>query len=87
MPRGAEYDDGVPHSDNAIPQGETNVHGAGNSNVQMGRVSRTAELPEAAKELSGNAVSFGGSAGHSSGKGGHEPKSLGENKGLGAHKA
>lgn len=31
MPRGAEYDDGVPHSDNAIPQGETKVHGAGNS--------------------------------------------------------
>ena len=31
MPRGAEYDDGVPHSDNAIKAGQTKVHGAGNS--------------------------------------------------------
>ncbi|KAB8256602.1 hypothetical protein BDV32DRAFT_128750 [Aspergillus pseudonomiae] len=117
MPRGAEYDDGVPHSDNAVKAGQTKVHGAGDSvcarsylqfssiplssadrseylklmvsdvqNAQMGRVFRTAEFPEAARELSGNATSFGGSAGHSSGKGGHEPKSLGEHKGLGAHK-
>ncbi|KAE8379754.1 hypothetical protein BDV26DRAFT_291067 [Aspergillus bertholletiae] len=84
MPRGAEYDDGVPHSDNAVDAGQTKVHGAGNANAQMGRVYRTAELPEAIKDLHGNATSFGGSAGHSSGKGGHEPKSLGEHKGMGA---
>ena len=27
MPRGAEYDDGIPHSDNAIEAGETKIHG------------------------------------------------------------
>ncbi|KAB8234817.1 hypothetical protein ETB97_009365 [Aspergillus alliaceus] len=87
MVRGAEYDDGVPHSDNAIEAGKTKVHGAGSSNPEMGRVYRTAELPEAAKQTGGNATSIGGSAGHSSGKGGHDPKTWGENKGLGAHKA
>ncbi|KAE8354205.1 hypothetical protein BDV28DRAFT_131423 [Aspergillus coremiiformis] len=85
MVRGAEYDDGVPHSDNAIEAGRTKAHGS--SNPEMGRVSRTAELPEAAKRTGGHAMSFGGSAGHSSGKGGHEPKFLGENKGLGAREA
>jgi len=29
MPRGAEFDDGKPQSDNAIDAGETKVHGAG----------------------------------------------------------
>jgi hypothetical protein len=29
MPRGAEYDNGVPQSDNAIEAGETKVHGTG----------------------------------------------------------
>lgn len=57
--------------------------------ADINRVHRTAELPEAAKS-SGGLHSGGGSSGPTqsgSGKGGHEPKTLGENKGLGAHKA
>lgn len=57
--------------------------------ADIGRVHRTADLPEAAQS-SGGLHSGGGSAGPTqsgSGKGGHEPKTLGENKGLGAHKA
>lgn len=29
MPRGADYDDGVPRSDNAIESGEDKAHGTG----------------------------------------------------------
>jgi hypothetical protein len=29
MPRGADYDDGVPRSDNAIEASEDKIHGAG----------------------------------------------------------
>ncbi|KAI2813832.1 hypothetical protein CBS115989_9046 [Aspergillus niger] len=89
MPRGAEYDDGVPHSDNAIEAGETKVHGTNPANDHLNRVQRTAPLPEAAQS-SGGEYSIGGSSGPNksgSGKGGHEPKTLGEKKGLGAHKA
>ncbi|EHA23302.1 hypothetical protein ASPNIDRAFT_173308 [Aspergillus niger ATCC 1015] len=104
MPRGAEYDDGVPHSDNAIEAGETKVHGTNpavcpsfnlqscikrRNNDHLNRVQRTAPLPEAAQS-SGGEYSIGGSSGPNksgSGKGGHEPKTLGEKKGLGAHKA
>jgi hypothetical protein len=51
----------------------------------MNRVDRTAPLPEDM----GNREPYSGqgSLSHGSGKGGHEPKTLGENKGLGAHKA
>ncbi|RAL03074.1 uncharacterized protein BO80DRAFT_463290 [Aspergillus ibericus CBS 121593] len=85
MPRGAEYDNGVPQSDNAIDAGETKVHGTNPDNDHLNRVQRTAPLPEAAHS-SGGTYSIGGSAGPNkfgSGKGGHEPKTLGDKKGLG----
>lgn len=31
MVRGAEYDNGIPQSDNAIEAGETKAHGVGNN--------------------------------------------------------
>ncbi|PWY92158.1 hypothetical protein BO70DRAFT_282003 [Aspergillus heteromorphus CBS 117.55] len=86
MPRGAEYDNGVPQSDNAIDPGQTKVHGTNPENDHLNRVQRTAELPEAAQS-SGGTYSAQGSSGPTksgSGKGGHEPKTLGEKKGLGA---
>ncbi|KAE8154210.1 hypothetical protein BDV25DRAFT_121653 [Aspergillus avenaceus] len=86
MPRGAEYDNNVVQSDNAIEAGPNKVHGTGGSE-DLKRVQRTAPLPDAAKSSGSNFISGGGSEGHSSGKGGHEPKTLGENKGFGAHKA
>ncbi|KAH1434289.1 hypothetical protein LV164_003800 [Aspergillus fumigatus] len=84
MPRGAEYDNGIPQSDNAIEAGETKVHGTNSANDHLDRVNRTADLPDVP---AGGMHSGGGAPGHSSGKGGHEPRTLGENKGLGAHKA
>ncbi|KAF7586696.1 hypothetical protein BBP40_008485 [Aspergillus hancockii] len=87
MVRGAEYDNGIPQSDNAIEAGQTKVHGAGSSDADLSRTHKVADLPDAAKHTGDKTLSFGGSAGHSSGKGGHEPHTLGEQKGLGAHKA
>ncbi|EAW14855.1 uncharacterized protein ACLA_002660 [Aspergillus clavatus NRRL 1] len=84
MPRGAEYDNGVPQSDNAIDAGQNKVHGINPANDHLGRVDHTAPLPDVP---AGSQMSFGAAPGHSSGKGGHEPHSLGEKKGLGAHKA
>lgn len=58
-------------------------------NDHLNRVQRTAPLPEAAQS-SGGEYSIGGSSGPNktgSGKGGHEPKTLGDKKGLGAHQA
>lgn len=53
----------------------------------MNRVDRTAPLPE----VSGSSEPYIGQGGYKnptgSGKGGHEPNTLGENKGLGGHKA
>ncbi|RMJ27241.1 hypothetical protein PHISP_01893 [Aspergillus sp. HF37] len=89
MPRGADYDNKAPQSDNAIEQGENKAHGVGDpSNATLNRTNKTAELPEEA--LKGGLHSGQGSSGPTqggSGKGGHEPKTMGENKGLGAHKA
>ncbi|PLB42248.1 uncharacterized protein BDW47DRAFT_98137 [Aspergillus candidus] len=75
------------------PTPQTLSHNPHTDSIQkdadINRVHRTAELPEAAKS-SGGLHSGGGSSGPTqsgSGKGGHEPKTLGENKGLGAHKA
>ncbi|KAJ5089031.1 hypothetical protein N7532_007715 [Penicillium argentinense] len=77
MVRGAEYDNGVPQSDNAIENGPNKAHGVGATKV----------APMPAETGSQRDVFSGlGSAGptHSgSGKGGHEPKSMGEQKGLG----
>ncbi|KAI9933104.1 hypothetical protein ASPWEDRAFT_42861 [Aspergillus wentii DTO 134E9] len=83
MPRGAEYDNGVPQSDNAIEAGQNQVHGTNPENNHLNRLNKVAELPDAATK-SGGEHSAQGSAGHPSGKGGHEPKTLGENKGTGA---
>ncbi|PYI35914.1 hypothetical protein BP00DRAFT_333350 [Aspergillus indologenus CBS 114.80] len=86
MPRGAEYDDGVPHSDNAIEAGQTKVHGTNPDNDTLNRAQRTAPLPKESGQASGF-LSAQGSSGprkFGSGKGGHEPKTLGEKKGLGA---
>ncbi|KAL4894803.1 hypothetical protein BDV59DRAFT_164323 [Aspergillus ambiguus] len=89
MPRGAEYDDGVPHSDNAIEAGETKIHGANPDNAGLNRVNKVAELPDADFHTPGSVYGGLGSLGKpssGSGKGGHEPHSLGEEKGTGAHK-
>lgn len=58
-------------------------------NTGLNRVNKVADFPEGAKGTgtASNPLSGQGSAGHDDGKGGHEPKTLGENKGLGAHKA
>ncbi|KAH8430668.1 uncharacterized protein LDX57_008330 [Aspergillus melleus] len=86
MPRGAEYDNGVPQSDNAIENGPNKVHGVGNDNADLNRTHKVADLPVEGINANGLA-SGGGSSGPTqsgSGKGGHDPKTLGENKGLGA---
>jgi hypothetical protein len=87
MPRGAEFDDGVPHSDNAVPSTHNITHGAGGTTADapLSGASKTAPLPEGLKnEVNDRVLSGGGSAGHESGKGGHEPKTLGTEKGLAA---
>ncbi|OOQ89016.1 hypothetical protein PEBR_10272 [Penicillium brasilianum] len=83
MVRGADYDNGVPQSDNAIEAGATKAHGTGATDAPIDRVSKVAPMPE--ETGSQRDVHSGtGAPGHSSGKGGHEPKSLGQHKGLGA---
>lgn len=105
MVRGAEYDNGVPQSDNAIEAGATKAHGTGatvrcndpnfttlnaqNTNIitiqdaPIERVNKVAPMPEETGSQR-EVYSGAGSAGSNSGKGGHEPKTLGENKGRGA---
>ncbi|KAL1850295.1 hypothetical protein Plec18170_006990 [Paecilomyces lecythidis] len=88
MPRGADYDNGIPQSDNAIEQGQDAAHGTGSGNETISRAQKTAPFPDA--DFEDGEHSGGGSRGvppSGSGKGGHEPKHLGEQKGLGAHKA
>ena len=54
------------------------------------RSHKAAKLPEGLSETHDEIHSGGGSRGwpaSGSGKGGHDPNTLGENKGLGAHKA
>lgn len=109
MPRGAEYDNGVPQSDNAVEAGHNIVHGDGKvtqanmrnsttvlpnieltrrlqptSESDVSRSHKTAPLPEGLKESHDETHSGGGSRGlqgHTgSGKGGHEPKSVGQHK-------
>lgn len=99
MPRGAEYDNGIPQSDNAIENGPNKAHGVGadvrptlpNSSrnpyltpQQNGPLDRkVAPMPEETGS-DRDVYSGTGAPGHSSGKGGHEPKTLGEKKGLGS---
>lgn len=84
MPRGAEYDNGLPQSDNAIENGPTKAHGT-NPGSDIDRSHKAADLPET---TGGNNLASGGSSrgqpAGGSGKGGHEPKTLGEKKGLGS---
>ncbi|KAJ5765167.1 hypothetical protein N7520_004726 [Penicillium odoratum] len=86
MVRGAEYDNGIPQSDNPIEAGENKIHGAGNDNAPLNHTQKVAPMPE---ETGSQREVFGGlpNSGHphsGSGKGGHEPKTLGEKKGLGS---
>ncbi|KAJ5223335.1 hypothetical protein N7468_007877 [Penicillium chermesinum] len=86
MVRGAEYDNGIPQSDNPIEAGETKAHGVGNSDAPLEHTKKVAPMPEYTES---NPEVFGGLANTNpnnsgSGKGGHEPKSLGEKKGLGS---
>ncbi|BCR89804.1 uncharacterized protein ACHE_51002S [Aspergillus chevalieri] len=85
MPRGSEYANAPAQSDNPIEAGETKAHGT-SGNTDLNRVNKVAEFPEGAKGTgtAANPLSGQGSAGHQDGKGGHDPKTLGENKGLGA---
>ncbi|GAD92033.1 hypothetical protein NFIA_039580 [Paecilomyces variotii No. 5] len=88
MPRGADYDNGIPQSDNAIEQKPDAAHGTGSGNDYISRANKPAAFPDG--DFEDGVHSGGGSRGvppSGSGKGGHEPKTLGERKGLGAHKA
>ncbi|KAL4999419.1 hypothetical protein BDV10DRAFT_164831 [Aspergillus recurvatus] len=84
MPRGVEYarDDQV--SDNTFEAGNTKVHGTNPDHDHINRVDRTAPMPE----VTGSSEPYSGQGQyknpHGSGKGGHEPNTLGENKGVGA---
>jgi len=65
------------------------IHGDGKptSEVDVAGAHKTAPFPEGASEMHDEVHSGGGSRGvpaTGSGKGGHEPKTLGENKGLNA---
>ncbi|KAJ0343686.1 hypothetical protein COL922a_014976, partial [Colletotrichum nupharicola] len=74
MPRGVTYAQDNQVSDNAIEAGPTKVHGTNPEHDHLGRVDRTAPLPEDM----GNPEPYIGQRdqGHGSGKGGHEPKTL-----------
>ncbi|KIW54194.1 hypothetical protein PV05_06571 [Exophiala xenobiotica] len=87
MPRGADYDNGVPQSDNAIGGEKEIIHGGDGkptSESDVAGAKKTAPLPEGLSEVNDEVHSGGGSRGNQegSGKGGHEPKTLGELKGT-----
>ncbi|OGE56774.1 hypothetical protein PENARI_c002G03434 [Penicillium arizonense] len=88
MVRGAEYDNGVPQSDNPIENGPTKVHGTGNESADVNRSHKAAPMPEQTGSGRRDVFPGQGSGGYENtpgqGKGGHEPKTLGENKGLGS---
>ena len=91
MPRGADYADEPPHSDNAVPETHNLTHGSGGNttaDAPLGKEQKTAPMPEGLSEVHDHVMSGGGSGVapgtiEGSGKGGHEPKTLGEEKGLG----
>ncbi|CAI7678507.1 hypothetical protein N7533_003865 [Penicillium manginii] len=86
MVRGAEYDNGIPQSDNPIENGPNKAHGVGATDAPVNRASKVAPMPaETGSERDVfPGLSHAGPGNSGSGKGGHEPKSLGENKGTGA---
>ncbi|KAJ5272406.1 hypothetical protein N7478_007531 [Penicillium angulare] len=86
MVRGADYDNGIPQNDNGIEAGATKAHGVGNDNAPLNHTQKVAPMPEetgSQREVYGG-FPHAGPGNSGSGKGGHEPKSLGEQKGLGA---
>ncbi|KAF3395794.1 hypothetical protein F1880_006605 [Penicillium rolfsii] len=83
MVRGADYDNGIPQSDNPIEAGTTKAHGTGATDAPLDRVNKVAPMPEETGSQR-DVYSGAGAPGSSSGKGGHEPKTLGEKKGLGS---
>ncbi|KAL2001345.1 hypothetical protein VTN02DRAFT_1862 [Thermoascus thermophilus] len=93
MVRGAQYDNGIPQSDNAIEAGETKAHGVneGVGSEPVDRSYKAAEPPEDIADPNRKYWFSGqGSRGFpvsGSGKGHEGPRGLGEHKGLGAHKA
>ncbi|KAL8951735.1 MAG: hypothetical protein Q9222_002314 [Ikaeria aurantiellina] len=67
MPRGAEFDDGVPASDNAIEAGDNKIAGApseGQDTVSdsVDRSGKAAPLPEGVDEMKDSIKSGSGSA-------------------------
>lgn len=103
MVRGADFDNGIPQSDNPIEAGETKAHGVGNpvsallknylgflltctQDAPLERTQKVAPMPDTTGSqrdvFSGLGSTNPNNSG--SGKGGHEPKSLGGEKGLGA---
>ncbi|CAG8315582.1 unnamed protein product [Penicillium salamii] len=87
MVRGADFDNGVPQSDNPIENGPNKAHGTGDAPADLSRSHKAAPMPE--ETGSGRDVFPGQASGgyentSGSGKGGHEPKSTGEQKGHGA---
>ncbi|KAJ5146455.1 uncharacterized protein N7515_001019 [Penicillium bovifimosum] len=46
MVRGAEYDNGVPQSDNPIDNGPNKAHGTGNEPADLTRSHKAAPMPE-----------------------------------------
>ncbi|KAL4886006.1 hypothetical protein BJY04DRAFT_213546 [Aspergillus karnatakaensis] len=87
MPRGVEFAKDNQVSDNTFEAGTTQAIGTNPDVDHLNRASRTAPMPE----VTGNSEPYSGQGQYKnpegSGKGGHEPNTLGENKGLGAHKA
>jgi hypothetical protein len=91
MPRGADYDDGVPHSDNSVPDTHNIAHGVGGTtaDVDVSKAHKTAPLPEGLRTEVTDASTSGGSGkvpGNivGSGKGGHDVHvGSGSGKGLG----
>lgn len=105
MVRGADYDNGIPQSDNAIENGPNKAHGVGATvccnfihhtswnqfltNSQDAPVNRASKVAPMPAETGSDrdvfpGLSHAGPTNSGSGKGGHEPKSVGENKGTGA---
>ncbi|KAK5939508.1 hypothetical protein PMZ80_007886 [Knufia obscura] len=87
MPRGAEYANEPPQSDNAIEQGQDAAHGVGKTTDEapISGAKKTAPMPEGLSEVNDRNLSAGssGPTQSGSGHGGNGPNEMGENKGLG----
>ncbi|OAL22141.1 hypothetical protein AYO20_11241 [Fonsecaea nubica] len=88
MPRGAEFDDGKPQSDNPVEAGHDIIHGGSKSTAEaeLSGPKKAAPLPEGMDEMNDRTLSGGAAPGHQSGKGGNGPRTTGEHTGLGGHK-